>query len=642
RRRFGGDASIVGHTITLNGLPTTVVGIAPAALNLLSGGDIYTPLVIDPAKEIRLNHVIFVVARLKPGVSRARAQAEMDAVASRMAATYPEMKDWGVNVITFFDTFVSAPLKTGLLVLLAAVGFVLLIACANIANLLLARAAARQKELAVRTAMGASRSRLLRQLLVESVALSMLGGAIGIAGAVAAVPVINAWLPPSLLPVPKIPVDASVLTFAAALTIVTGILFGVAPAWQASAADVNEALKQTGRSCGPSRARLRSTLAVAELALATVLLIGAGLLIQTLLNLQRVRLGFEPRGLITFQLAPPVTAYPLDGKAQQFYRALIESLDSLPGVRGAAVSSGIPFGAGNTTRSPMMSAGPSVLAPDAQVPIDWRIVSPDYFRTMNIPLLEGRAFTDADAPPGSVIIVSRATAKTFWGDSDPIGRALKRPAGGSALTVVGVVGDVRHTSLNQEFPAFYYPLAVRVWPLMDVVVRADGSPEALVPALRQKVHDLDAGLALANVRTMEQWVSNTAAQPRLNASLLGVFAFVAMLIAAIGNYGVLAYSVNQRTREIGLRIALGAQRTRVLRQIVGEGMAVGAAGIGIGLAGALALSRAVSSIVYGVQPGDPWTFAAVAVVLGTVALAACAVPARRASLVDPMVALRDE
>jgi putative ABC transport system permease protein len=641
RRRFGADRSIVGRDVVLNGAATTVVGVAPPALNLLTGGDVFTPLVIDPPKEVRLNHVIAVAGRLKRGVSRQQAQSEMDAVAARVAATYPEMKDWGINLFTFFETFVGPTLKTGLLVLMAAVGFVLLIACANIANLLLARAAARQKELAVRTAMGASRSRLLRQLLVESLALSLVGGALGIAGALAAVPVINASLPPNLLPVPTIPIDATVLSFAALLTLATGVLFGIAPAWHAAGTDINETLKQSARGAGTVRTRLRNVLAASELALATVLLIGAGLLIQTLMNLQQAHLGFEPAGLITFQVAPPPSAYPLTTKAPLFYRALIEAIESVPGVRGAAVSSGIPFGNGNYTRSPMIAAGPSALPPDTQVPIDWRIVSPGYFKTMNIPLLRGRTFTDADAAT-SVIIVSQSTAKKFWGDGDPIGRALHRPTVNQPLVVVGVVGDVRHTSLNQEFPAFYFPLAFRAWPLMDIVVRAEGSPEALLPMLRQKVHEMDPGLAVAGERTMEGWLSNSAAQPRLNASLLGVFAAVAMLIAAIGIYGVLAYSVNQRTREIGLRVALGAQRSGVLALVVREGMTVGVVGIAAGLAGGFGLSRAVGSLVYGIAPTDSATFAGVAVVLAAVALAACAIPARRASRVDPMIALRDE
>jgi len=642
-RRFGRDPSIVGHSITINGARTTVVGIAPAALNLFSGGDVYVPLTIDPAKEIRLNHVIFVTGRLKPGVTIQAAQAECDTVAAAMGRTYPEIRDWGIRLLSFFDTFVSAQLETSLLVLLAAVGFVLLIACANIANLLLARATAREKEIAVRTALGASRTRLLHQLLVESVTLSAIGGAAGIVAAIWAVRVINASLPPNLLPIPDVHIDATVLIFAVGLTLATGLVFGIAPASYAARTDVSEMLKTTARGAGRGRVRLRSGLAAAELALATVLLIGAGLLIQTFVNLQRARLGFESKGLLTFQLAPPTAAYPLTDRAPLFYRALLDSLQAVPGVRSAAVSSGIPFGQGNYTTSPVVTSGPSALPPDTPVPIDWRIVSPGYFRTMSIPLLRGRDFSDRDGPNAPLVtIVSQATARKFWGDMDPIGRTLHRNADSRAVTVVGVVGDVRSTTLNQESPALYYPMAARVWPLMDVVVRTDSSPEALLPMVRQKVRELDAGLPVATVRTMDEWVSNSATQPRLSAALVGVFAAVAVLIAAIGIYGVLAYSVNQRTREIGLRIALGARADGVVRLIVKEGMAVSIAGIVAGVVTAMILGRAVSSLVYGIRPDDPLTFAAVGVLLAVVALAACSLPARRAARVDPMVALREE
>ena len=468
-RRFGREASLVGRVLTLNGAPVTVVGIAPAALNLFSGGDIYVPLTIDPAKEIRLNHVIFVAGRLRPGVTIQQAQAECDTIAAGMAHAYPEMRDWGIRLLTFFETFVTPQLEAALLVLLAAVGFVLLIACANIANLLLARATARQREIAVRTALGASRSRLLRQLLVESVTLSIFGGAAGITGAVWLVRAINVALPPNLLPIPEVHIDATVLAFALALTLATGIIFGMAPASYAARADVNEMLK-TGRGAGAVGGRLRRWLAAAELALATVLLVGAGLLVQTFLNLQHARLGFESSGLLTFQLAPPPSTYTLSDKAPMFYRALLDSIAATPGVGSAAVSSGIPFGQGNYTTSPMMTVGPSALPRDTSVPIDWRIVSPGYFRTMAIPLLRGRDFTDRDGPAmPPVTIVSQATAKKFWGDEDPIGRTLHRSNDSRTYTVVGVVGDVRSTTLNQESPALYYPMAARVWPLMDVV-----------------------------------------------------------------------------------------------------------------------------------------------------------------------------
>jgi putative ABC transport system permease protein len=645
KRRFGGDPGLIGRTIILNGAAATVVGVAPAALNLVSGADIYTPLVIDPATEIRLNHVILVFGRLRPGVSVQQAQAEMDAIAARDGEQYPDVRDWGIRLITLFDTFVTAQLKTALLVLLSAVGLVLLIACANIANLLLTRAAAREKEMAARIALGASRFQLLRQVIVESLVLSGLGGIAGILGAVWAVSVVNRVLPRNLLPLGDVHLDAAVLCFAAALTVFTGLLFGVIPAYRASRLDINEVLKTGGRGeSGGVRKLLRSGLAAAEISLAAMLLIGAGLLIQSLTNLERARVGFDSSNLITFQLALPVLKYdPTNGQAFQFYRTLMDSLDALPGVRGAAVSSGIPFGAGAYNTSPFETSGPSVLPPDTAIPVDWRTVSPGYFKVMGIPLLRGREFADSDGPKAPLaVIVSRTTARRFWGDADPIGRTIHRPSDPRNFAVVGVVGDVRSTSLNQESPALYFPAPYRASPVADVVVRSSGSPESLLPVIRQKVGELDANLALANVKTMEQWISNSSAQPRLSAVVLGVFAFIALAIAAIGVYGVFAYSVSQRIREIGLRMAIGATPGSVLALIVREGMIVVLIGISIGTLGGLALGRTVSSLVYGVTVHDPGTFAAVAIVLFTVALAACAIPARRAARVDPMVALRDE
>ena len=646
KRRFGGDPSIIGRTIILNDIPTAVVGIAPANLNLFSGGDVYTPLTIDRAKEIRLNHVIFTVGRLKRGISIEQAQAEMNTVSARMGREYPEIRDWGIHLLTLFDSFVSPDLKTGLLMLMWAVGLVLLIACANIANLLLARAANRQNEMAVRTAIGASRTQLLRQLLVESVVISIVGGAAGCFLSVWALRLINGALPPNTLPVPSVTMDRAVFWFVLILTICTGLIFGILPAWRIATVDLSTVLKQGGRgSSGRMSTELRNGLAAVELAFATVLLIGSGLLIRSLMNLENVRLGFRSKGLITFQLAPPRTKYPIDTKAPQFYRALIDSLQSIPGVSGAVVSSGIPFGAGNYTTHPMITTEHSVLPSEAAVPVNWRIVSPGYFKTMGIPLLRGRDFTDADGPPPAqpVMIVSKSTGRKFWGDGDPIGHTLRRSAAPQqAFTIVGVVGDVRDTALNQQSPTLYYPMASRVWPLMDVAVRTHHSPEAFLPAIRRKVHELDSELALANEKTMDQWVSSSAAEPKLNTMLLSSFAFMALLIAAVGIYGVLAYSVSQRTGEIGMRMALGATPRVVLRLIVSEGMKVVLIGIGVGVIGGLALGQIVSSLVFGVHVWDPWIFVSVTVVLAGISLAACAVPAIRASRVDPIVALRYE
>ena len=641
KRRFGGDPSIVGRSLIVNGVATTVVGIAPASLAPLTNGDMWIPLIIDPANEIRLNHVILAVGRLRSGVTLEQAQADMDVVAARVGQQYPEVKDWGVRLVDFYNVFVSSDLRTALIVLLAAVGCVLLIASANVANMLLARAGSRQNEIAVRTAMGASRARLLGQLLTESIVLSTLGGIVGVIAALWGVDAINSVMPANLLPVPEVHVDAAVLLFALALTIVTGLLFGLAPALHGAKTDLNEVLKQTGRGSSGARPRVRNGLAAAELALATILLVGAGLLTQSLLRLQQVSLGFEPDRLLTFQLSLPATTYPPDARAA-FFQRLVESLRATPGVRAAAVSSGIPFGNGNYTSTPIVTKGRSALPPDAAVTTDWRVVSPGYFRAMNIPLLRGREFTDSDAPATAplVVIVSQATARRFWGDDDPLGRTLHRQGDLTReYTVIGVVGDVRQRTLALETPAIYYPnmsLAAR----MDVVVRTEMPATSILPSVRQKVHELDAALPVSTVRTMDEWVSNNASQPRLNAILLAVFAGVAMVIAAIGIYGVLAYSVNLRTREIGLRMALGAPREQVVRLIVREGMTVSVIGIAVGVGTALVVNRVLASLVFDIAVRDPITYVAVAGALALVALVACAIPALKASRVDPLVALR--
>jgi putative ABC transport system permease protein len=643
-RRFGSDPALIGKSVTLNGADYAIVGIAPASIGVLTTGDVWVPMTIDPAKERRLNHVVVAIGRLKPGVTIEQAQADMDAVSRSVSAQYPEVKDWGIRLVTFYHWIVGDQLRTSLWVLLGAVACVLLIACANVANLLLSRAVSREKEMAMRTALGASRARLLCQLLVESLVLTTLGGALGLVGAVWSVRLLNVGLPQGLLPIPDVHIDTAVVLFAGGVTIATGLLFGLAPAWSLAKTELNTVLKQATRSAtGGARAFLRNGLAAAELALATMLLVGAGLLVQTLVQLQRVELGFQPGHLLTFQLSLPTAKYPLDSKAPVFYTDLIASLRSVPGVRSAAISSGVPFGQGNYTTTPVMTIGKSVVPPETAIPIDWRIVSPEFFRTLGVPLVRGRTFTTADGANGTtVMIVSQATAAKFWGSDDPIGHVIRRVADRRDFTVIGVVGDVRNAALNQETPAMYYPSAARVWPRMDVVIRTVGEPSSVLGSVREKVRELDPDVPLSTVRTMDEWVSTSAAQPRLNAVLLGGFAIAALLVAAVGVYGVLAYSVNQRTREIGLRMALGAPRGRVVRSIVREGMTVGLVGVGVGVVGALALGRALASLVFGVPVRDPITIAVVAAGLIVVALAACAVPARKASRVDPLVALRSE
>ena len=643
-RRFAGERSAVGSHVTLNGIDYTIVGIAPPGIGFLTGGDVWTPLTIDPGREIRLNHVITVFGRLRPGVTPQQAQTEMNLVSARVGAQYPEVRDWGIQLLDFTGTIVPASLRTALLVLLGAVGLVLLIACANIANLLLSRAASRQKEIAVRTALGASRKRMLGQLLTESLLLSVAGGAAGLAAAWWSVRLANRWLPQGLLPVPEVAIDAPVLLFALAVTLATGLLFGLAPAWHAARVDLNTVLKQGGRSSvGGQRLLVRNGLVAGELALATVLLIGAGLLMQSLLRLQKVPLGFHPEGILSFQLALPASKYPNQVKRWALDHEVLARLAAIPGVSGAAMSSGIPMGQGSYNRSPFVPLGSKILPEGSAVPIDWRIATPGYFRVMGIPLLAGRDFTDQDGPnTREVIIVSREAARKFWGAENPIGKVVHRPTVTAGYTVIGVVGEVRHTALNQEYPCLYFSGATRTAPLMDVVVRTQGKPEGVLNAARAQVHGLDAELPLSNVRTLEDYVYNNAAQPRLNAALLEVFAGVALLIAAIGVYGVLAYSVNQRTREIGLRMALGAQPAGVLRWIAWQGMVVAMAGIGAGLVGAFVLSRVLGSLLFEIQPRDLTTFTATAAILLLVAVTACLAPAMRASRVDPIVALREE
>ena len=649
KRRFGADPAIVGQDVAMNGAHYTVVGIAPAALTVLTPGDVWVPQIIDPGREARLNHLVQVVGRLKPGVTMQQAQNEMITIVTRVARQFPEIKDWGVQLRLVYQWLVPGDLRTALAVLLAAVGLVMLIACANVANLLLSRAASRQKEMAVRSALGAGRGRLLRQLLTESVALAALGGAGGLAAASFAVGIINTSLPAGLLPVPDISIDGPVLLFALAITLATGLVFGLAPAWHSARTDLNTVIKQGGRSSsGGARPWVRNGLVAGQLALATMLLIGAGLLIESLMHLQQVRLGFRADGLLTFQLSLPQAKYAGPATNWAFYRELLASLETLPGVKGAAISSGIPFGNGNTTRTPTAAVGKSVLPVGTAIAVGWRSVSPGYFRALEIPLVRGRYFTDQDDPSApavasSVAIVSQTMASNFWGSDDPLGRTIRVVGSGREFQVVGVVGDAHNANLNQDpLPAMYFPAAVRLFPLTDVVVRTAGAPEGQLAGVRKKVHDLDPELAVSTVRTMEQWVAASTAQPRLNAVLLAIFASVALLIAAIGIYGVLSYSVSQRTREIGLRMAMGAQRSVVTRMVVREGMLVALAGIAAGVAGALAVSRALAVLLFGVQARDPATFAAVTAALAVVALAACYVPARRAAGVDPIVALRDE
>jgi putative ABC transport system permease protein len=647
KRRFAADPAAVGRTVTVDGRPRTLVGVVGPELALLTAGDLWVPMIIDPTRENRLSHVITTVGRLRPGVPIETAQAEMDIISRRIIEQYPDVRDWTIRIRPFSNYLVSAQLRTAVLVLMGAVVLVLLIVCANVANLLLARAVGRQKELAIRTAMGASRARLVRQLLTEGVLLSLAGGAIGLLLAYAAVSLFNA-VPTAQQPVAGVRIDAAVLLFSLGASVLTGLLFGLAPAWHGSRTNINVVLQQSGRSSHSHvRPVLRHGQAAAQLVLATVLVIGAGLLAQSLWRLQRVPVGFDASGVLTFRVSLPPAAYPDHAASWAFYKRLIGSLETLPGVRGVAISSGLPFGAGAYTRTPMSTPSRSVLPAGAQIPIDWRVVSPGYFKTLGIPFLLGRDFTDQDSPASEpVMIVSRAFARKYWGGDDPIGKVVHlvnaRGKQRADYAVVGVVGDTRNVTLNEELPTVYYSSAYRLWPSMEVAVRTAAPPASVLPAARDRIRALDPELPISAVQTMEEAMSASVSQPRFNALLLLAFAGIALLIAAVGIYGVLAYSVSRRVQEIGVRMALGAERGAVMRLIIGQGLTVALAGVGGGLAAAAAASRVLASLLYGVDARDPLTFGTGALVLTVVALAACAVPAWRASRVDPVVALRGE
>jgi putative ABC transport system permease protein len=642
RRRFAARASVVGESVTLDGEPFVVVGVAPESVALVAGGDLFTPLRIDPRKENRLNHVITAVGRLRPGVDALGAQRQMDVLAAQLRAEYPELRDWGVRIVPFAEWFVPASLRTSLLVLMGAVALVLGTACANVSGLQLARAVARRQETAVRLSLGARISDVVRLVLAESLVVACVGGLVGVALARLFVRAANAWLPAGLLPVTGIAVDARALAFGAGCASLAAVLSGVVPAWYAARATLSDVLKQGGRSLaghGPAHRRL----VAGELALATVLLVGAGLMLATLERLQRVPLGFDATHLLTFQVAPPASRYGDLAHGVAFYERLLAELEALPGVESAAISSGLPFGNGAYTRTPIAPVGRSALAQGASLPIDWRVVSPGYMAALRLRLLSGRFLASQDAASAPLVaVVSQQTATAFWGDESPLGHVVRTVASGREFIVVGVVADGLNASLSQAaIPAIYFSSGQRLWPSMDVVLRTRGEPSAAIAAARAVVQRLDPLLPVASVKTLEQWIGASAAQPRLTAALVGAFAASALAMAAIGVYGVIALSVSRREREMALRLALGARPLVVTRLVLAEGLSIAAWGIALGLAGAAALGRVVSSLLFGVGAHDPFVFVGAALLLAAAATAACYGPARRASRVAPAQTLRE-
>jgi putative ABC transport system permease protein len=653
-RRFAADPSLVGKTLNLDGEAHTVIGVMPEGFDFPVGfastqpPDFWQPLRLDPSQPSRGAHFLRVVGRLKPGVTMAAAQAEMTAMARRLEQQHPLTNtNWGLWVFPLHEEY-AGDVRQPLLVLLAAVGCVLLIACANVANLLLARATARSKELSVRVALGAGRGRLIRQLLTESLLLAGIGGLLGLGIATWSLELVPALAGDSLPRAMTIGLDVRALAFTAGAVLLTGILFGLAPAWLIARTAIADSLRASSRSTGatPGTHRLRAGLVVGEVALAFVLLVGAGLMIRSFQQLESVRPGFSPERIMSAQLALPNAQYQEEPRRTDLVRRYLEQLRAVPGVQTAALTTLLPM-----TRQDALLVFAVEGRPD-EGPGRWPIsrvstVSDQYFETLSIPLVRGR-YLDARDQPGTAgaAVISRTLAQRFFKDQDPLGQRIKlAPPQDDApwLTIVGVVDDVRHRNLAQAVePLLYTAYAHAPTTNMNVVVRGDLTPAELGSALTRELAAIDRNLALVNVRTMEAVVSMSLASERFRTRLLGAFALIALLLAAIGVYGVMAYSVEQRSQELGLRMALGAEPRHVIRLVAGQGLALIGAGLLIGIAAALALTRLVASLLYGVSPTDPATFVAIAALLLSAAAAATYVPARRATRADPMIVLRTE
>ncbi|HEX8557508.1 MAG TPA: ABC transporter permease [Pyrinomonadaceae bacterium] len=654
QRRFGADPSVVGRALTLNGEPHTIVGVMPQSFQFPDREAVlWTPIAFTQQEAAnRGRHYLKVVARLKPGVTLERAQAEMGAIASRLQQQYPAQNtDLGATVQPLHEHLVG-DIRPALLVLLGAVGLVLLIACANVANLLLARAAARQKEIALRVALGASRLRLVRQFLTESVLLAALGGVVGLLLAVWGVSLLKGFIPENISQVKAIAVDAKVLGFTLLVSLLTGLVFGLAPATQATGFNLNETLKEGGRdaSSGSRGNRVRGVLVVAEVAVSLVLLVGAGLLINSFLRLRGVDPGFRVDNLLTMGVVLPQQKYPDHGRRTAFYADVIRRVEALPGVRGAAVTNWIPLVNQGDSVGVSIEGLPDPPPGQGKRPVVvTRVVSPDYFGAMGIRLLQGRGFDDgrdrADSP--TVVLVSEALARKYWPGQSAVGKRVNPGDPNNPehwCEVVGLVNDVRQFELAAEpKPQMYFSYAqAGFFPPRHLVVSTEVEPSTLAGAVRQAVWEVDRDQPVSNVSTMEEVLAESLSRQRFSMLLLGVFAAVALVLAAVGLYGVMSYTVTQRTREIGLRMALGAQQGDVLRLVVGQGLKLVLAGVALGLVAALALTRLMTSLLYGVSATDPATLVIISLVLVAVALVASYIPARRATRVDPLIALRYE
>ena len=648
-RRYGSDRNIIGREISLNDEPHTVVGVMPPNYVPDGYGELWVPSAfggiptnsirpnVDP-RPIRSSNYLDVFARLKPGVTLEKARAQMDAIARRLEQQYQnDNQDAGIKVTLLHDDVVGG-IRPVLLLLFAAVGFLLFIGCANVANLLLARAATRSREISIRAAMGASRGRLIRQLLTESVLLAVLGGILGAVLAAWAIPLLMAMAPPALRGFKEIGLNAQVLSFSLGISVVTGILFGLVPAITSSSSNPAESLKQGERGSTGGGSRRRAFLIATEVGLSLILLIGAGLMIKSFANLTKVAPGFNPDRLLIFNIGASARA---DEDAQlQFYQQVVQRVAAVPGVESAAAISRLPFSGGNSSRTFNRPGSKKIDQADI------RIATPDYFRTMGIPLVRGRNFDEHDAKGSTLVtIINERTAKDVFPGEDPIGQFIENYGPKSEkLQVVGVVGNVRHLALETApRPEIYQPLGQGMWPLVNIAVRTTPeNPVTLLPAVQQAVWSVNKSVALGNPRSMNEMIARSLLQKKFTMLLLSIFAGAALVLAAIGLYGVISYSVAQRTRELGIRIALGAQKSDVLRLILRQGMTLVAIGVAFGIAASLGLTRLIASLLYGISASDPLTFLLLSMALVLVAFVACWLPARRASAVDPIVALHAE
>ena len=647
QRRYGGDPAVVGRQIMVGRGSVTVVGVMPPGFNFPERTEIWFPLSLDPAAERRDNRYLEVFARLKPEATLARGQAELDAVNARLAQSYVETnRGWDVRLTNLRERLVGS-MRAPLLVILGAVALVLLIACVNVANLLLARSAARRKEFAVRDALGASRGRIVRQLLTESFLLSLAGGAAGVLLSLWLTQLLVGLIPPDTPRLDEVRPDARIFGFALAVSVCAGILFGLAPALQASRRDVSETLKEGGRTGveGGRRNRSQSVLIVSEIALSFMLLAGAGLLVRSFMRLRDVNPGFNQAGVLALRISASGVQYPAGPARAELYRQVTERLGSLPGVEAAGAVLSLPLGGDtfNVGRSFIREGRPAT--PEESANASYLVATPGYFRALGIPLVSGRVFAaqDSEKTP-MVVVINETMARRFWPGESPVGKRItiwrdeKFPR-----EIVGVVGDTRSNPAEPAGAQMYVPYAQDPnWSSLSLVVRTSADPSSLTAAARNEVHALDKTIPVYNARPMSDVVAASMAERRASTLLVGAFALLALLLALVGIYGVTAYYVTQRKHEIGLRMALGARTSHILGLVVGRSLRLTLVGLAVGLCGALALTRVLGSLLFEVKPADPVTLAAAAVLLGAIALLASLLPARRATRVDPLIALRAE